>query len=204
MASQTQNGNLEEVSHEKITAVDFLIKTATIIQKIEKNLELNRLDRKKIRELLNEYSRRAESDGRLMNAARQDDQCANRGLFLAYTHMELLCWLAKNNFNIPSSSIRWYSLRQFLPKYRIPSFWSSAKPSELKSQLNHIKRTAALVHADLQAHRVCQTDHKTQSRTVLTLNKISVPETAIEYPSVSVGEPATQPTECDEPFSSSR
>ncbi|KAJ5763688.1 glyoxalase family protein [Penicillium manginii] len=186
MASQTQNGNLEEVSHEKITAVDFLIKTATIIQKIEKNLELNRLDRKKIRELLNEYSRRAESDGRLMNAARQDDQCANRGLFLAYTHMELLCWLAKNNFNIPSSSIRWYSLRQFLPKYRIPSFWSSAKPSELKSQLNHIKRTAALVHADLQAHR------------------ISVPETAIEYPSVSVGEPATQPTECDEPFSSSR
>lgn len=168
MASQTQNGNSEEVTHEKTTAVDFLIKTGTIIKNIEKNLERNRLDRKKIRELLKQYYLRAESDGRLMNAARQEDQCASRGLFLAYTHMELLCWLAKNNYNIPSSSIRWFSLRQFSPKYRIPPFWSSAKPSELKSLLDHIRRTAALVYADLQAHHVRQTEHEMQSSAALT------------------------------------
>lgn len=160
MSSQPRNENSHEMSQEKTTAVDFLIKTATIVHQIETNLQYNRLDRKSLRRLLDEYSLRAESDGRLMNAARQESHCAGRGLFLAYTHMELLSWLAKNNYTLPSTSVKWYSWRQFCSKYRIPPFWASAKSSDLASQLDHIKKTAALVCADLQAYQVGRAKHQ--------------------------------------------
>ncbi|KAJ5811737.1 glyoxalase family protein [Penicillium riverlandense] len=142
------------MSKEDTTAVELLTKIGTIVLTIETNLHHNRLDRKTIRRLLREYSARAESDGRLMNAAREDPDCANRGLFLAYAHMELVTWLGKNNYTIPSSSIQWYSWKQFLSKYRLPPFWSSSYTSDLRSQLDNIERTAALVCADLQAHNV--------------------------------------------------
>jgi len=142
------------MSNEDITAVEFLTKTGTIIQTIEINLHHNRLDRKTIRRLLREYAARAESDGRLMNAARQEPNCANRGLFLAFAHMELITWLAKNNYTIPSSSIQWYSWKQFQSQYRLPYFWTSSYTSDLRSLLDHIERTAAQVYADLQAHNV--------------------------------------------------
>ncbi|KAJ5614171.1 glyoxalase family protein [Penicillium herquei] len=164
----------------EITAVELLIKTGTVIKTIETNLEKNRLDRKVIRQLLNEYSSLAESDGRLMNAARQEPECANRGLFLAYTHIELITWLGNVNLTIPSSSIKWYSLRQFSSKYRLPSFWNSTLSSDLQGQLDHIKKTAALVYADLQAHN------------------ISIPTTAIKYPNVPVGDPVSPPVEAYE------
>ncbi|KAJ5738889.1 glyoxalase family protein [Penicillium malachiteum] len=164
----------------EVTSVEFLIKTGSVIKTIETNLEKNRLDRNTIRQLLNEYSSLAESDGRLMNAARQEPECANRGLFLAYTHIELITWLGKLNFTIPSSSIKWYSLRQFSSKYRLPFFWNSEVSSDLQGQLDHIKKTAALVYADLQAHN------------------ISIPTTAIKYPNVPVGDPVSPPVEAYE------
>ncbi|KAJ5683362.1 glyoxalase family protein [Penicillium macrosclerotiorum] len=140
------------MSQEKHTAVDLLKKMGDTVLRIEQNLQQNRLDRKSFRRLLNEYLLRAESDGRLMNAARQEPHCDNRGVFLAYTHMELITWLSKNNYTLLSTSVGWYSWRQFLSKYRIPPFWDSEKAKDLKSQLHHIKRIAALVYADLQAY----------------------------------------------------
>ncbi|KAJ5610865.1 glyoxalase family protein [Penicillium lagena] len=145
------------MSKEDVTAVELLTKTGTIVLAIETNLHHNRLDRKTIRRLLREYSARAESDGRLINAARQDSDCANRGLFLAYAHMELITWLANKNYTVTSSSIQWYSWKQFQSKYRLPPFWTSSYTSDLQSQLDHIEKTAALVCADLEAHNVSLT-----------------------------------------------
>lgn len=138
-----------------ITAVEFLAKTAGIIDTIRTNLLHNRLDRKEFQKLLSEYSTRAESDGKLMNAARQEPHCANRGLFLAYNHMECLTWLAKQNYTIPSTTVKWYSWKQIQSKNRIPFFWSSSPTVELRALMNNIERTAALVCADLKAHHVC-------------------------------------------------
>lgn len=148
---------MPETSEETITAAEFLSKTASIIKSIEANLQHNRLDRKTIRRLLSEYSTRAESDGKLMNAARQDPQCANRGLFLAYTHMELISWLVKKNYTISSTSIKWYSWKQLLSKNRLPPFWDSSPTADLEGQLENVKRTAALVYADLQTNNVSLT-----------------------------------------------
>ena len=142
------------MSQEDATAVELLKRTGDTVRQIEQNLERNRLDRKSLRKLLREYALRAESDGRLMNAARQESHCANRGLFLAYTHIELISWLAKNNYTVPSTSIGWYNLRQFHPRFRIPPLWASAKSRDLESLLDHLKNTAALVYADLEAYDV--------------------------------------------------
>ncbi|KAJ5556134.1 glyoxalase family protein [Penicillium frequentans] len=166
---------------EVITAVEFLAKTAGIIDTIRTNLLHNRLDRKEFQRLLSEYSNRAESDGKLMNAARQEPHCANRGLFLAYNHMECLSWLDKHNYTIPSSSVKWYSWKQILGKNRIPIFWSSSPTVELQALMKNIERTAALVCADLKAHN------------------ISIPETSVKYLDVPIGEHvATPPTEAYE------
>ncbi|KAJ5637026.1 glyoxalase family protein [Penicillium lividum] len=159
----------------EITAVDFLATTASIIDTIRTNLLRNRLNRKDFQKLLSDYSNRAESDGRLMNAARQEPHCANRGLFLAFNHMELVSWLDKQNYNINSTSVKWYSWKQILDQNRIPPFWSSAPTVELQALMKNIERTAALVYADLKAHN------------------ISVPETAIKYRDVPRGEPVAAP-----------
>lgn len=150
----TKTKALSEMPEETITAVGFLSKTASIIKAIETNLQHNRLDRKTIRRLLIEYSTRAESDGRLVNAARQDPHCANRGLFLAYTHMELISGLVKYNYTISSTSVKWYSWKQLLSKNRLPPFWTSSSTADLQGQLDNVKRTAALVYADLQTNHV--------------------------------------------------
>ncbi|KAJ5655164.1 glyoxalase family protein [Penicillium longicatenatum] len=166
---------------EVTTAVEFLAKTAGIIETIRTNLLHNRLDRKEFQKLLSEYSMRAESDGKLMNAARQEPHCANRGLFLAYNHMEFLSWLDKHNYTIPSTSVKWYSWKQLQSKNRISAFWSSSPTVELRALTKNIERTATLVYADLKAHN------------------ISIPETSIKYLDVPVGEHvATPPTEAYE------
>lgn len=148
---------MSEIPEDTITAVEFLSKTADIIGTIKSNIEQNRLGRKAICTLLNDYSTRAESDGRLMNAARQETHCANRGLFLAYSHMELISWLAKKNYTIPSTAVKWYSWKQFLSKNRLPPFWSSAPIFDLRNELKNIERIAALVYADMQLYHVCPT-----------------------------------------------
>ncbi|KAJ5938538.1 glyoxalase family protein [Penicillium verhagenii] len=147
---------MTESSEEIATGVEFLAKTAHIIDSIRTNLRHNRLDRKEFQRLLGLYSNRAESDGRIMNAARQEPHCANRGLFLAYNHMELISWLNQKNYTIPATSVKWYNWKQFRGQNRIPPFWSSSATMELQALMSNIERTAALVCADLKAHNVSQ------------------------------------------------
>lgn len=142
------------MSREEITAVEFLTDMGKTIQTIATNLRANRLDRTTIQKILLDYSYRAESDGRLMNASRQNPQCWNRGLFLGYTHMEFISWLSKNNYTVLSTSIKWYSWKQFFSKYRLPLFSISSQTADLQSQLQHIEKTAELVHADLESNNV--------------------------------------------------
>ncbi|KAL4779443.1 glyoxalase family protein [Aspergillus varians] len=165
------------MSEETTTAVEFLQGVGTTVKTIADNLKANRLDRRTIHKLLCDYSARAASDGRLINASRQDPQCVNRGLFLAYTHMELISWLARNNYTISATSIKWYSWRKAFGKYRLPLLSISSQTADLQSQMQHIEKTAGLVHADLQA------------------NDIPIPPDSIKYPKVPVGEPAGPPPE---------
>ena len=142
------------MSEENVTAVEFLADIAKTIQTIATNLQENRLDRRTIIGLLRDYSARAESDGRLINAARQDSHCVNRGLFLAHCHMELISWLGNNNYTIRSTSVKWYSWKKLYTKYRLPLFSIQSQTTELQSQLKNIERIADLVWADLQANNV--------------------------------------------------
>ncbi|KAJ5769918.1 glyoxalase family protein [Penicillium nucicola] len=142
------------MSDNEVTAVEVLTELGEIIQTIATNLRANRLDRTKFQKLLLDYSHRATSDGHLIYASRQNSQALNRGLFLAYTHMEFISWLSRNNYTIPATSVKWYSLKQFASKYRLPLFSMSSQTADLQSQLKHIESTAELVHAELQAHNV--------------------------------------------------
>jgi hypothetical protein len=142
------------MSEETTTAVELLERIGATVKTIANNLQANRLDRKTIQALLYDYSARALSDGRLINASRQDANCVNRGLFLAYTHMELISWLAKNNYTVLSTSIKWYSWRKVSSKYRLPLLSVPSQTSDLKSQMQHIQKTAELVNADLEASHV--------------------------------------------------
>lgn len=142
------------MSDDSITAVELLANIAKTIEVIAVNLRKNRLDRHAFTDMLHDYSARAESDGRLMNASRQDDQCAGRGLFLAYRHMELISWLARNNYTIRSASVKWYSWKQLFSKYRLPLFSIRSQTAELRSYLQSIKETAEYVYAGLEANNV--------------------------------------------------
>lgn len=142
------------MSDELTTAVELLESIGATTSTIANNLEANRLDRRTFRKFLRDYSERAASDGRLINAARQDSRCSNRGLFLAYTHMELISWLAKNNYTISSSSIKWYSWRKISSKYRLPLLSIFSQTSELQNQVQKIKKTADMLFTDLDANNV--------------------------------------------------
>lgn len=142
------------MSQESVTAVELLSSLAGTIHVIASNLQDNRLDRRTIQALLHDYSSRAESDGHLINASRQDSKSADLGLFLAYHHMELISWLARNNYTILSSSVKWYSLRKLFKNNRLPLLSISSQTADLKDQLENITKVAELVYADLEANNV--------------------------------------------------
>jgi hypothetical protein len=139
---------------ESIAAVELLSKLAGTIHTIAANLGDNRLDRRTFRYLLYNYASRAESDGHLINTSRQDSRCADLGLYLAYSHMELISWLARNNYTILSTSVKWYSWKKLLRKYRLPLLSISSQTAYLKDLLENIKKFAELVYTDLEAKNV--------------------------------------------------
>ncbi|OQE72123.1 hypothetical protein PENNAL_c0100G10080 [Penicillium nalgiovense] len=114
-------------------------------------------------ELLYEYASRAGSDGQLLYASRQNSRSINPGLFLAYTHMELISWLVKNNYTTKSTSVKWYSWKKIFSKYQIPLFSISSQTANLRENLRSIEEKAGMVYAVLQA------------------NDVSIPPTAIAY-----------------------
>lgn len=190
------------MSEDSITAAELLSKLAKAVEVIAINLRKNRLDRHSFVDLLHDYSARAESDGRLINASRQHRQCVDRALFLAYRHMELICWLAKNNYTIPSTSVKWYSWKKLFSEYRLPLFSVASQTANLRYQLKSIKDTADLVYADLEANNVSPPlFYFTQGDELI--RKISIPPTSIRYAQVPVGnavypppQRACKPTVC--------
>ncbi|GIK04010.1 hypothetical protein Aspvir_008085 [Aspergillus viridinutans] len=150
-------------------AIDLLSRLATLLARVASNLHHNHLDRTTIQTLLLQYSSRAESDGRLINASRQDSQCVEHGVFLSYVHVELLSWLTKHNYTIPPSSVKWYSWRKLVSrKYRLPSLFSArAHAAQLEDLLQNVVDKGELLHADLRAH------------------EIEVPDVAIDYGQVT-------------------
>ena len=140
------------ISQEISTALEILDNVGATVNTIAINLGANRLDRRSFRKYLCDYADRAASDGRLINASRDNTpQCANRGLLLAYAHMEMICWLAKNNWTISSSSVKWYSWRKILAKYRIPLLGISPQKSHILKKLKYIKTIADQLYAELDA-----------------------------------------------------
>ncbi|KAJ6163818.1 hypothetical protein N7497_003797 [Penicillium chrysogenum] len=140
------------MSEETTTEVELLDSVGVTIDTIANNLGRNRLDRSTFRKYLCDYSNHAASDRLLLNAARHNFRCANRALFLAQAHMELICWLAENNYSISSTSIKWYSWKKMVPKHHLPLLGVPSQTSHLRSQLQHIKKvkkTADQVYTDL-------------------------------------------------------
>jgi hypothetical protein len=138
-------------------AIDLLSRLATLLEEVANNLNHNRLDRTAIQTLLHQYSSRAESDGHLINASKQDSQCVEHGVFLSYVHVELLSWLTRHNYTIPATSVKWYSWRKLLSqKYRLPSLFSArAHAAQLEELLRNVVAKADLLHAELRAREVC-------------------------------------------------
>ncbi|KAL2817051.1 glyoxalase family protein [Aspergillus cavernicola] len=146
-------------------AVDLFCRISSHLSTIATNLRTNHLNRAAIQTLLLEYAARAESDVRLVNASRQDDRCVEHGVFLSYTHVELLTWLTNHNYTVPATATKWYSWRRLLSsKYRLPSVLSSrAQAANLRDLLRNVVVKAELLNADLRA------------------NGVEVPEVAIDY-----------------------
>lgn len=180
------------MSEDSVTAVELLSNLAKAVEAVATDLRKNRLDRRAFVALLHDYSARAESDGRLINASRQDRQCVDRGLFLAYRHIELISWLAKNNYTIPSASVKWYSWKKLFSKYRLPLFSVASHTANLRCQLKSIKDTADLVYADLQANNVSPPLFYPSQGDEL-IRKISIPPTSIRYAQVPMGDTVYPP-----------
>jgi hypothetical protein len=143
------------IPQEISTALELLDNVGATVNTITINLGANRLDRWSFRKYLRDYADRAASDGKLINASREDTpQCANRGLLLAYAHMELICWLANHNYTISSSSVKWYSWRKIRAKYRLPLLGVSPQKSHLLRKLQYIKTVADQVYAEMDAKNV--------------------------------------------------
>jgi hypothetical protein len=143
------------IPQEISTALEILDSIGATVNTIAINLGANRLDRRSFRKYLCDYADRAASDGRLINASREDTpQCANRGLLLAYAHMELICWLADNNYTMSSSSVKWYSWRKIRAKYRLPLLGVSPQKSHLLKKLRYIKTVADQVYAEMDGKNV--------------------------------------------------
>lgn len=135
-------------------AVKLLSNLASIVTNIATNMQQNRIDRKEFQKLLRDYASRAKSDGRLLFASRQNSRCVNHGLFLAHTHVELVSWLEKNNYNLASTSVKWYSWRKLFPKYQLPLFSISSQTTQLRNMLRIVEETANSLYSDLQANNV--------------------------------------------------
>ncbi|KAJ9485350.1 hypothetical protein VN97_g8002 [Penicillium thymicola] len=142
------------MSQEPAPGLVLLTELATIIRAIAANLRENRLDRKSFQGLLYEYASRAGSDGQLIYASRQNPRSVNAGLFLAYTHVELVSWLVKNNYTMNSTSVKWFSWKKIFSKYRLPLFSISSQTAELHENLRNIEKKAGMLYAVLQANDV--------------------------------------------------
>ncbi|GIJ91417.1 hypothetical protein Asppvi_010382 [Aspergillus pseudoviridinutans] len=155
--------------HDDPNPIDLLSRIATLLARVASNLRHNHLDRTTIQTLLLHYSARAESDGRLINAARQDSECVEHGVFLSYVHVELLSWLTKHNYTIPSSSVKWYSWRKLIArKYHLPSIFSiRAHTAQLDDLFRNVVDKGELLHSALRARG------------------IEVPDVAIDYRQVT-------------------
>lgn len=140
--------------HEKPPAVELLNSLASIVQSIATNLQHNRVDRKEFQKLLRDYSSRAESDGRLIFASRHNSQCVDHGLLLAYTHVELVSWLQKNNYNLMSTSVKWYSWKKLFPKYQLPLLSIDSQTTELHNMLRNVEEKADILYSDLMDNNV--------------------------------------------------
>ncbi|PWY73019.1 glyoxalase family protein [Aspergillus heteromorphus CBS 117.55] len=151
------------MSQPTTTAVELLGSFASIISNIVTNLNKNRLDRGKIKQTLTEYSARAESDGRLINASRQNERCIDHGLFLAFVHMEFVTTLLRYNFTLPATSVKWYRLKSLRKKYRLSLLSISSQTADLQDQLRNIRNKAEMLYADLE------------------VNNVQVPPTPIQY-----------------------
>ncbi|GAQ05755.1 hypothetical protein ALT_3076 [Aspergillus lentulus] len=160
-------------------AIELLSRLGTLLEEVANNLHHNRFDRTAIQTLLHQYSSRAESDGHLINASKQDSQCVEHGVFLCYVHAELLCWLTKHNYTIPASSVKWYSWRKLLSrKYRLPSLFSvRAHAAQLEELLRNVVAKAELLHAELRAR------------------ELEIPDTEVDYERVTPHAPQGTPPE---------
>ncbi|KAJ5593463.1 hypothetical protein N7537_010367 [Penicillium hordei] len=155
------------IPQEISTALEVLDSIGATVNTIAINLGANRLDRRSFRKYLCDYADRAASDGRLINASKEDiPQCANRGLLLAYAHMELICWLANNNYTMSSSSVKWYSWRKIRAKYCLPLLGVSPQKSHLLKKLRYIRTIADQVYAEIDAKNVPPLDGPVRYRKV--------------------------------------
>lgn len=142
------------MSQEKPPGVELLCNLASIIRSVANNLQHNRLDRKDFQKLLRQYSSQAESDAALIFSSRQNAQCVHQGLFLAHTHIELVSWLEKNNYNLLSTSVKWYSWKKLLRKYRLPLLGISSQTSQLREMLCNVQEKADILYSELQRNNV--------------------------------------------------
>ncbi|KAJ5826971.1 hypothetical protein N7447_003734 [Penicillium robsamsonii] len=179
---------------ETAIAVELLGSMETTINTIVNNLGANRLDRRSFRKYLGDYADRAASDGRLINASRQDLRCANRGLLLAYAHMDLICWLAKSNYTVSATSVTWYSWRKLFAKYRLPLLAVTSQTTHLTHHLQNIGKLADQVFSDLDANDVKSLFSKTCGHK-LTCRKIAISPDSIKYRKVPLGQPIGSPPE---------
>lgn len=92
-------------------ASEFLDGAGRIALSIATDLRRNGLDRRRIREVLSQYTRRAFSDGRLIDAARCDSRLVDHAILLLDAHVELISRLVSQKYTIPAISLKWYSWR---------------------------------------------------------------------------------------------
>lgn len=137
-------------------ASEFLDSAGGIALSIATGLRRNSLDRRRIRELLSQYSGRAFSDGRLIDAARCDSRSVDHAILLLDAHVELLSWLVSRNYTITSASIKWYSWRKLSPTNLFTFFQNSRHLRQLQTALDHITEKEALLSVDISRYQVCK------------------------------------------------
>lgn len=133
---------------------DLLNDISSLVYTIVVGLRNNRLDRKTIQDLLLVYYSRTPSDGRLIDIARRDDRCVGSAEYLLHAHVELITWLVNHNFTVPVTSVKWYSWKSLLKKYRLPFLYHGMRSADIQSQLKSIEEKAGILLADMNTYNV--------------------------------------------------
>lgn len=137
-------------------ASEFLADVSYLLLAVASRIRENSLNRKEIEHILTEVGERALSAGQLIDIARSAGHSAHHALTLLEAHVELIRYLASQNYTLSAASIKWYSYKKLLRRYRLPLFNQKLHCARARVIMQDVKAEEAFIRNSLSLDQVSQ------------------------------------------------